>query len=71
MATITICNEGMINLLEAMCAQAHEDLAPKSYVVNMNSKKGFMSAIYKYRTDKENAVTAAQWLEYMKDVFVA
>lgn len=69
MATTTICNEGIINLIEAMCVQAHEDLAPKSYNLNLSNKKAFQTTMYKYKADKENATTAKQWLEYMKDVF--
>lgn len=66
----TINNDGIINLIEAMCEQAHEDLQPKSYTVNLTTKKGFKDSMNRYRTDKENAHTASQWLEYMKDVFV-
>lgn len=70
MTTANINNEGIINLIEAMCEQAHEDLQPKSYTVNLTTKKGFKDSMNRYRKDKENAHTAAQWLEYMKDVFV-
>lgn len=70
MTTANINNEGIINLIEAMCEQAHEDLQPKSYTVNLTTKKGFKDSMNRYHKDKENAHTASQWLEYMKDVFV-
>ena len=70
MTTMTISNEGIMNLLTAMCEQAHEDLQPKSYTVNLTKKKAFKEVMTKYKEDKKNAYTATQWLEYMKDVFV-
>lgn len=70
MATMTISNDGIMNLLTAMCDLAHEDMKPKAYTVNLSKKKAFKESMAKYKADKENAYTAAQWLEYMKDVFV-
>lgn len=69
MATTTICNEGIINLIEAMCVQAHEDLQPKSYTLNLDTKKAVQATMNKYRNDKENAISAQKWLDYMKEVF--
>ena len=65
-----ISNDGIMNLLVAMCDLAHEDLAPKQYTLNLTKKRAYLDMMNKYRNDKENAFTAAQWLEYMKDVFV-
>ena len=70
MTTMTISNEGIMNLLTAMCEQAHEDLQPKSYTVNLTKKKSFKESMARYKEDKKNAYTASQWLEYMKDVFI-
>ena len=69
MATTTICNDGIMNLLTAMCEQAHEDLQPKSYTVNLTTQKAVQATMNKYRKDKENAVSAQKWLDYMKEVF--
>lgn len=70
MTANTINNDGLMNLLTAMCEQAHEDLERKSYTVNLTKKKSFKEIMAKYKEDKKNAYTAAQWLEYMKDVFI-
>lgn len=66
----SINNDGFMNLLIGMCELAHEDIKPKTYNLNMTKRRSFLDTMNRYKEDKENAASAADWLLYMKDVFV-